>query len=364
MGMKPDASGALAPVPGYLTEQIDLLVNSHQTDPMPTVTVKEYADLIDSCDMGPAEWRLIANDIFDNYERYDGFLVIMGTDTMAYSASALSFMLENLAKTVVFTGSQIPFCRTFSDARRNLLFSMSLACTLDIPEVCLFFDDKLFRASRCRKADSGNFDAFSSPNFQPLATVGLTVEVNTSLLLPQPKGRFRVHLDMDTKIMVVKLVPSFDTTAILRLASNPEREAKALILELYGTGNAPRADRTFVEAMEAAKASGLVVMATSQCARGPVIPANEQIMTWLETLGIIPAHDMTTEATCAKLAYLFGKKLTVSQVASSMALPMRGELTPPSETITPVEQIGPDGEQQHHAAAPVAPHSGLRRDFE
>mmetsp|Transcript_33490 Transcript_33490/g.76563 ORF Transcript_33490/g.76563 Transcript_33490/m.76563 type:complete len:263 (+) Transcript_33490:2-790(+) len=176
MGMKPDASGALAPVPGYLTEQIDLLVNSHQTDPMPTVTVKEYADLIDSCDMGPAEWRLIANDIFDNYERYDGFLVIMGTDTMAYSASALSFMLENLAKTVVFTGSQIPFCRTFSDARRNLLFSMSLACTLDIPEVCLFFFDKLFRASRCRKADSGNFDAFSSPNFQPLATVGLTVE--------------------------------------------------------------------------------------------------------------------------------------------------------------------------------------------
>eukprot|EP00960_Hanusia_phi_P072068 767697-Hanusia_phi.AAC.2 len=153
----------------------------HKEDSLPSVTVLEYEDLLDSCDMGPKQWRKLVEDLRENYDRYDGFVVIMGTDTMAYTASALSFMIENLGKTIIFTGSQVPFVRTNSDARRNLLFSISLACTLDIPEVCIFFDDKLLRANRtrsgvrvtslslthCRKVDSGSFDAFHSPNFPP-----------------------------------------------------------------------------------------------------------------------------------------------------------------------------------------------------
>jgi L-asparaginase/Glu-tRNA(Gln) amidotransferase subunit D len=154
------------------------LCAQHQDDPLPSVEVKEYEELLDSCDMGPAQWRRVALDIHRAYEDFDGFVVIMGTDTMAYTASALAFMLENLGKTVICTGSQVPFGRIHSDARRNLLFSFSLACTLDIPEVCVVFDQVLLRGVRSRKEDSSSFGAFSSPFLPPLASLGLSVQVD------------------------------------------------------------------------------------------------------------------------------------------------------------------------------------------
>jgi L-asparaginase len=216
MGMKPDRNGRLAPVKGYLTEQIKELLKQHEEEPLPRVEVQEWDELLDSCDVGPDQWRKVALDIQQRYEEVEGFVVIMGTDTMAYTASALSFMLENLGKTVIITGSQVPFGRINSDARRNLLFAFALACTLDIPEVCIVFDRVLLRGVRSRKEDSGSFAAFCSPFISPLATLGLSVQVNTSLILPQPKGAFRVQDNMQTRVIVLKIVPSFDMLALHR----------------------------------------------------------------------------------------------------------------------------------------------------
>jgi len=334
MGMRPDEKGVLHQVPGYLTEQVEKMLLEQQDHFLPTVTVKESSSLLHGCDMNPSHWMLIAADLEKNYDLYDGFVIITGTDTMAYTAAALSFMLENLAKTVILTGSQVPYCKTFSDARRNLLATISLACALDIAEVCLFFDDKLFRGNRTRKADAGAFDAFSSPNFPPLATLGLSVHVNSSLLLPQPRGRFRVFLKMDCKMVVVKYVPIFDVDALLRLAIKGTETCKALVLELYGTGNAPK-DPRLLETLLRAKESGLMVVITSQCARGPVMARAYAVSEHLSELGVIPSMDMTTEATCAKIAYLFGKGLSREQVAAQMNTNLRGECGAAEQAFVP-----------------------------
>uniref|UniRef100_A0A6U2EM40 asparaginase n=1 Tax=Hemiselmis andersenii TaxID=464988 RepID=A0A6U2EM40_HEMAN len=326
MGMKHNSAGMLEPIPGYLTEQIQDILNCHTSEALPDTTVVEYDTLLDSCDMNPENWKKIALDIQDNYQSYDGFLVIMGTDTMAYLASALSFMLENLGKTVVVTGSQIPFVKTYSDARRNLLSSMTLACSLDIPEVTLFFDDKLHRGNRSRKADSGSFDAFSSPNFPPLATMGLSVQVNKQLLLPQPKARFKVHTTMDFRVVVIKYVPYFDTNALMRLAKHGGATCRAIVLELYGTGNGPQNDERLLSALHVARQNGIVVVITSQCAAGSVLSTTYSINHHLTSIGVVPAGDMTTEATCAKLAYLFGKGLSPDAVATSLTVNLRGEI--------------------------------------
>jgi len=331
MGMKANSDGLLEPVAGYLTDQIKDILRAHTSEALPDTTVIEYETLVDSCDMTHEHWVRIANDIGDNYQSYDGFLVITGTDTMAYTASALSFMLENLGKTVVLTGSQIPFVKTYSDARRNLLSSMTLACSLDIPEVTLFFDDKLHRGNRSRKADSGSFDAFSSPNFPPLATMGLSVQVNKQLLLPQPKARFKVHVTMDFRVVVIKYVPYFDINALMRLAMNGGNTCKAIVLELYGTGNAPQNEPQMLKALQAAKQNGIVVVITSQCAAGSVLSSTYAINAHLTSIGVVPAADMTTEATCAKLAYLFGKKLSPDAVSAALTVNLRGEIGPFSQ---------------------------------
>mmetsp|Transcript_37366 Transcript_37366/g.87924 ORF Transcript_37366/g.87924 Transcript_37366/m.87924 type:complete len:394 (+) Transcript_37366:103-1284(+) len=334
MGMKPDQNGLLAPVPGYLTGQIETMLKLYQHDPLPTVVVKEYQNLIDSCDMGPPEWKAIAVDLKQQYHSFEGFVVITGTDTMAYSSSALSFMLENLGKTVIFTGSQIPFCKTFSDARRNLLFSISLAATMDIPEVCIFFDDKLMRANRCRKADSASFHAFVSPNIPPLATLGLGVQVNHSMILDPPKGRLRIATAMDSKVVVVKLTPTFDYDALMAMVEN-YKGLRAVCLELFGSGTAPRNQKAFIEVLELCKQKNVVVVATSQCATGPVLPTTYAVSKYLENSGVVLAGDMTTEATCAKLAYLFGKGLAPKQICSVIQTSLRGEITTTPPRLPP-----------------------------
>lgn len=172
MGMKSGDDGSLAPEAGYLTERIKEMPEMSSAD-MPDVKIKEYDHLIDSSMMGPDDWAKIASDIEEMYYQYDGFVVVMGTDTMAYAASALSFMLENLGKTVVFTGSQIPFFEVYNDARRNLIISILFAATSDFPEVCICFNDKILRGNRAVKVNSLSLDAFDSPNFPPLATIGM-----------------------------------------------------------------------------------------------------------------------------------------------------------------------------------------------
>jgi L-asparaginase len=237
MGMVASQDGSLAPQAGYLTDRINELPEMSRPE-MPIYHIKEYDPLMDSSCMGPKEWQMIATDIETNYLEYDGFVVIMGTDTMAYAASALSFMLENLGKTVVFTGSQIPFCEVYNDARRNLIVSIIFAISSDFPEVCICFNDKLLRANRAVKVNSVGLAAFDSPNFPPLATLGAFINENRELALPQPRGPFRAHKTLEAKVIVIKLVPGFDDECILALVTH-SKALKALVLEMYGTGNGP-----------------------------------------------------------------------------------------------------------------------------
>ena len=268
MGMKVDENGSLAPVPGYLTERI-LSLPELYFPKMPKFAVKEYSPLLDSSCMGPDSWAQIATDIEDNYLKYDGFVVIMGTDTMAYASSALSFILENLGKPVIFTGSQIPFSEVYNDARRNLLVSIIFAMSYHFPEVCIFFNDKLLRANRSVKVNSKSLSAFDSPNFPPLATMGVHIDANVSLALPQPRAPFRVHKHLEAKVLVLKLVPGFDDECI-QATIRHSTQLKAIVLEMYGTGNGPSNKGPLLDAIKEARERGIVVVAVSQCLCGGV----------------------------------------------------------------------------------------------
>jgi L-asparaginase len=330
--MKRDENGSLTPARGYLTEQLREMTELKHAD-MPAYTCIENEVLLDSSDMGPDDWAKIVGYIEDNYYLYDGFIIIMGTDTMAYTASALSFMLENLAKTVVLTGSIFPFGEVYSDARRNLICSMIFACKYEIPEVCIFFNDRLLRGNRCRKVDSWGLAAFDSQNYPPLAKLEEvvyqtrhTLGLESNLVLPQPKGRFRTHKSIDSRVICIRLIPGFDDETLRSLINS--KTCKAIILELYGTGNAPSRNKAgLIDVLKAVVATGAIVVVTSQCPRGAVRLDAYRLGRVLSEIGVVSAGDMTTESTAAKLAYLLGRGLSNAQVRRYMLTNLRGELT-------------------------------------
>eukprot|EP01041_Mallomonas_annulata_P009949 gene9949-20685_t len=325
MGMKLDKNGSYTVAPGYLTECINKLPEMHNTE-MPKFDIKEYTPLIDSSVMGPEHWGKIADDISTNYLEYDGFVVIMGTDTMAYASSALSFMLENLGKPVIFTGSQIPFCEVYNDARRNLIVSIIFATSSDFPEVCICFNDRLLRANRSVKVNSSGLSAFDSPNFPPLATLGTRISANIDLALPPPKGPFRAHKILEAKVLVLKLVPGFDDECIQATVRHSTR-LKAIVLEMYGTGNGPSNKGPLLEAIMEARAKGILVVATSQCLRGGVSLDSYSIGREFEANGVISGGDLTTEACTTKLAYLFGRLQDSSTIGKLLTTNLRGEVS-------------------------------------
>ena len=327
MGMKPDADGALAPVPGYLTEEVKRTPELLRPE-MPYFDIKEYSPLIDSACMGPSNWVDIATDIEKNYLYYDGFVVVMGTDTMAYAASALSFMLENLGKTVIFTGSQIPFAEVYNDARRNLVVSLMMAVQDNIfPEVCICFNDTIFRANRTIKANSVGLAAFESPNFPAFAKMGVRMNVRPELALPPPKGPFRVHKNFDSHVIVIKLVPGFDDECLLALAEHA-KGLRAIILELYGAGNGPSGSKnSFYRALNIAKERGIICVAVSQCLKGGVTLSSYSMGVEMGKAGVLSGGDMTTAAVSTKLAYLLGRGASNQVVAELLGVNLRGEIT-------------------------------------
>lgn len=348
MGMKPDATGSLAPCKGYLTERIDELPEKGKDD-MPNFEVKEYDELIDSSCMGPEHWIIIATDIEKNYDKYDGFVVIMGTDTMAYASSALSFMLENLAKTVVFTGSQIPFAQVYTDARRNLIVSMIVAATSEFPEVCVCFNDKVLRANRTVKMNSTGLDAFDSPNYHPLATLGTTIRTRREFVLCHPDGNFSVSKNLVGRVIVIKLVPGFDDESIQALVLH-STSLKAIVLEMYGTGNGPSKKKALLDAIRTARSRGIIVVALSQCARGGVSLETYTEGREFSNAGVISGGDMTTEACTTKLAYLCGLFSDPAEIERYMAVNLRGELS--------IKGMGHLRNTSHQEA--IVPHSPKR----
>lgn len=330
MAPNPDMGGALSPVPGALTDFMKSMLEL-TNDKMPDVVVHEYNPLLDSSDMGPPDWQVIARDIEANYLHFDGFVILMGTDTMAYTATALSFMLENLGKPVVFTGSQVPIAEPHSDARQNLIMALIFASRqVPIPEVSIFFHSKLLRGCRAQKVNAGELHAFNSPNFPPLATTGIAINEKEHLMLPQARGVLRVHTRMDTRLLALRLVPGFDDQILMHTieAGAKSGSLRALVLQLYGTGNAPAVKKDFINCLKRATDLGILVVASTQCHRGSVMMGHYATGKALERAGVVSSNDMTLEAISCKIAYLMGRgDLSNDEIAKLMCVSIRGEVT-------------------------------------
>jgi 60kDa lysophospholipase len=289
--------------------------------------LKEYEELLDSSNMGLSDWARIAQDIADAYDDYDAFVVLHGTDTMAYTASALSFMLENLGKSVILTGSQIPLALLRNDAVDNLLGALILAGHYAIPEVCLYFRNKLLRGNRAQKVDALGFDAFGSGNYPPLVDVGTDIRVRWPLVRQAPAKRakkLRVRTAMDPHVAALRLFPGITTDILQNFLRPPLR---GLVLETYGTGNAPDRRADFLAVLAEATARGVVVVSCTQCHTGRV-SYDYAAGKALAEAGVIGGADMTPEAALTKLCHLLGAGLTPAQTRRAMVKDLRGELTP------------------------------------
>lgn len=323
IGMKPSSKGFI-PAAGYLTETLAKMPEFHRKE-MPVFTIHEYDNLLDSSDMVPSDWQSIAVDIKANYDKYDGFIILHGTDTMAYTSSALSFMLEGLQKPVIVTGSQIPLAQIRSDGQANLLNALFIAANYAIPEVTLFFNNKLFRGNRVRKVNADGFDAFDSPNFPSLINAGIHIEVNhriSSLITTQ--NSLMVSDIKSQPIGMLSLYPGISSTVLTNIIQQP---VNALILLSYGVGNAPQ-NPQLLSQIELATKQGIVVVNCTQCLRGRVDMSGYANGKYVEETGVISGKDITPEATLAKLHYLLSKSdLSVRQVREKMAIDLRGEMT-------------------------------------
>ena len=323
IGMKRTRSGYV-PASGYLQSQMDAMPELRHPS-MPRFKVHEYTPLLDSSNMTPREWVAIARDIGDHYDDYDGFVVLHGTDTMAYTTSALPFMLRGLGKPVIVTGSQIPLCEVRNDGRENLITSLLIAANYDIPEVCLYFGGRLLRGCRAVKVSADGFAAFDSPNVAPLGVVGTDIEINWDLVRkPGAKQKMRVEELGSPIVSALRLFPGISPELLRNVLRPP---LQGLVLEAYGVGNGPDQDVEFVSALEAAAVRGVVIVDCTQCLEGTVDLSEYAAGTALARAGVISGFDMTAEAALAKLYYLFSRGLGVEKVKREMQRDLRGELT-------------------------------------
>ena len=284
---------------------------------------------IDSSNMNPQRWVMIAELVEKHYGEFDGFVVLHGSDTMSYSASALSFMLENLSKPVVFTGSQLPIGDLRTDAKENLITAIQIASLQHknkpaIGEVCLYFEYKLYRGNRTTKINAEHFNAFTSPNYPCIAESGVYLKVNTDLLFKMKGTRkLAVHKTMDDDVFVLKMFPGISEHVLTAVLTIPN--LKGLVLETYGSGNAPT-DDWFIAALKNAIGNGLHVVNVTQCSGGSVNMGKYETSSRLKEIGIISGKDITTEAAITKLMYLLGRKIAPDAFKTIFESSLRGEV--------------------------------------
>ncbi len=289
-----------------------------------------FLPLIDSSDVQPAVWQRMAELIQENYDEFDGFVVLHGTDTMAFSASALSFMLENLSKPVIFTGAQLPIGMMRSDAKENLLTAIEIATAQEngqaiVPEVCIFFEDTLFRGNRTTKKNAEHFSAFNSYNYPALAKAGVHIKYFRSYIhYPDPSNQLRVRKQIDQNIVIIKLFPGISQQTIHALLNIPE--LKAVVLESFGSGNAPR--RTwFYNELKDATNRGILIVNKTQCSTGSVEMGRYETSLNLVNAGVLSGYDCTTEALVTKLMFLLGEYSSIDDIKQRLSISICGEMT-------------------------------------
>lgn len=291
-----------------------------------------FSPIIDSSDVEPSLWLKLVDLIDEKYDEYDGFVILHGTDTMSYSASALSFMIEGLTKPVIFTGSQLPIGVPRTDGKENLISSVEIASAKNaegdalVPEVCIYFDNLLMRGNRTMKMSSDNFNAFCSENLPPLAEAGISIRYNTSLIRRPTNRDSRpvFHKRLDTRVSILKIHPGITTQVVRNILCGPE--TRAVIIETYGSGNAPSAD-WFLSLVREAHSMGKVLLNVTQCPSGFVNMDLYATGKCLKEAGVRNGYDSTTESALAKLFVLLGENSANSMVENLLEKNLRGEIT-------------------------------------
>ncbi|MBD8490419.1 asparaginase [Echinicola sp. CAU 1574] len=326
LGMAYDESGSLVPFNfGQILEKIPNLTNMNIA-----ITVISFPEPIDSSNVNMQHWVDMAYIIYENYDTYDGFVVLHGTDTMAYSASMLSFMLKGLSKPVIFTGAQLPISAMRSDARENLMTSLEIAISKAngkpiVPEVCIFFNHLLLRGNRAKKMQSVHFDAFESENYPPLAESGIVIDYNYSAIKPFKEGVQLKYLNkLDKRVMILKLFPGI-TSEVIDSCFRIEG-LRGVVMETYGSGNSPT-EPWFIESVQKAVEKGIIILNVSQCNGGRVIQGRYETSKELKRLGVLSGGDITSEAAICKMMFLLANETDEDEIRRKLITPIAGEMS-------------------------------------
>lgn len=323
IGMVPSEKGYV-PSSGAFLELLRSIPDLYWQD-MPDWDVVEFDPLLDSSDITVREWNQIGSAIAERYDDYDGFVVLHGTDTMAYSASAISFMLENLSKPVIFTGSQIPLGQIRSDGRDNIISSVLIAASGEVHEVCIYFNGVLLRGNRSTKRSSDQFEAFEAPNDAPLAHAGIQIAYKRRVLRPASTEPFRFQPFKELPIGVIKIFPGIQFDYFESLMTD---KLKGVVLETFGAGNIPgSAQNALLPIIDRAYKNGTIITVCSQCSQGAVSLGTYAASSALRRVGAVNGKDMTTEAALAKSYYLLSVSDDMAWVKAQMQKSLRGELT-------------------------------------